>query len=284
MMRLEYHRPRSLTEARRLKQELAGSSYVAGGTDLLIRVKKRACSPRALISLRSIPELVGIEGGNPLTIGALTVMSDVQEHPLVRERHPVLVQALERLGTTQIRNAASFGGNLCNAAPCADTAPALLVLDARVRIQASTEVRELPLEEFFVGPGETAMAEDEILTAVLVDAPAPASRATFLKKGRLRADISIASVAVLLEMEGDTCRRARIAAGSVAPVPLRLKRVDAILAGHPITPELLARAQACAADEVSPITDVRASAAYRRHLVGVYVRQGIEILLARRPA
>jgi carbon-monoxide dehydrogenase medium subunit len=280
----DYHRPRTLAEALRLKASIPGSRYIAGGTDLLVKMRQGALRPSALISLRSIPELNGIEVGLTTRIGALTPLADVLEHPLVRERYPLLVQAIERMANVQVRNSATFGGNLCNASPCADTAPPLLVLGASFCIAGPQGERTLPIEEFHAGVGETRLRPGEILEEVRLERPAPNARGLFQKLGRVRVDLSLASVALLLELEGERCAGARVAAGAVANVPLRLRRVESLLEGQRITPELARRAREIAAADVAPISDVRASEGYRRHIVGVFVERGIETLLGWRSA
>ena len=277
-----YYRPRSLEEAWDLQEKIPGARFIAGGTDVMVQLRNQKLPPPALISLRSIPELTGVdlgEDGRVTRIGALSTMHDLIGHPGLAENYPVLLAAARRVGSPQIRHVATIGGNLCNASPCADTAPSLLVLEARVRLQSARGSRELRLEDYFVGPGQSRLAPDEIFIAVLLDPPARKARATFLKKGRVTMDLAIASVALRLEMEGSVCRRARVAAGSVAPTPLRLTRVEALLEEGPIDQEVLARAQALAHDSVSPITDIRSTAEYRRQITGVFVRRAAERLL-----
>lgn len=279
MSRFDYYKPRSLDEAWELKEKIPGALFVAGGTDLMVKIKDGEVWPPALISLRSVPELSGIDNGDVTRIGASTTISDLLEHPSLRRKYPVLVEAAGRLGGSQIRNVATIGGNLCNCSPCADTATPLLVLEAKVRIRGRAGDREIPIDDFFAGPGESCLATGEILTDVLLDPPRPDARAVFLKKGRVRMDLAVASVAVLLEMEGKRCSRARIAAGSVAPVPLRLLKVEKLLEGNEISKELLSRARDIASREVSPITDIRATEDYRRLIIGVYVKRAVEKLL-----
>ncbi len=278
MNRYDYYKPRSLDEALELQQRIPGALFIAGGTDMIVKIRDGEVHPPALISLRSIPELIGVTDGDVTRIGAMTTISELIEHPLLHQRYPVLVEAAGRLGGPQIRNVATIGGNLCNCSPCADTATPLLVLDAKVRISGKGGSREIPIDEFFKGPGESCLASGEILTDILLDPPRKDARATFLKKGRVKMDLAVASVAVLLEMDGNQCSRARLAAGSVAPVPLRLHEVEALLKGSAVSEEILDRAQKIAAETVSPITDIRATEAYRRQIVGVYVRRAIERL------
>jgi len=280
-----YHRPRTLDEALSLKAETADARYLAGGTDLLVRMKNGVEDVRSLISLRSLPELAAITANGAASIGAMATLTDVLEHPTLDERYPVLVEAVRRIGSVQIRNVATLGGNLASAAPCADSAPALLVLDAKVRIAGRDGHRDLPLVELFTGPRQTCLGPEEVLTAILLDPPRPRARGVFLKKTRVHVDLALASVAVLVELDADrkTCAHVRIAAGSVAPTPLRLPEVETLMAGEKITPELMARARELARDAVAPISDVRASADYRRHLTGVLLVRGLSALLGGRP-
>ena len=279
MKRFEYYKPRSLSEAWELKEKVPDARFIAGGTDVMVGIKNGELSPPALISLRSIPALDSIEINGGIRIGALTTISDLIHHSALRDNYPVVVEAAKRLGSVQIRNVATIGGNLCNSSPCADMALPLLVLEAKVRLQTAKESREMPLNEFFKGPGKTCLTSDEVLTDILLGPSRQNSKATFLKKGRVKMDLAIASVAVLLEMEGKRCSKARLAAGSVAPVPLRLLKVEALLEGTTISKELLAKAQQLAAENVAPITDIRATKGYRQEIVGIYVRRALKKVL-----
>ena len=274
-MRIDYHRPRSLDEAWQLFEEHPGSWYLAGGTDLMVQLRQQSPGPSALISLASIPELTGLDVNGRTRIGALTCIGDLLDSPELSRSFPILVQAAGQLGSVQIRNVATVGGNLCNCSPCADIAPPLLVLGARVELARDGSRRELPLEQLMLGPGETSLAPGEILTGVLVDPPPEHAAGVFVKKGRVRVDLALASAAVLLVMEGDRCRHARIAAGSVAPVPLRLTEAEALLEGSKLSSDLLVEVQAAVMRGVQPISDVRAGADYRRRLVGVQVRRAV---------
>ncbi len=281
MSHIAYHRPRTLEEARSLKAETPGACFIAGGTDLLVQMKGGRKCPSALISLRSVPELAGVTTGAVTSIGAMTTLTDVLEHPVVSKRHPALVEAVRSMGSVQIRNVATLGGNLCNAGPAADSAPPLLALGARARIQGGDGEREMPIEDLFAGPGRTCLGPDDMLTAILLDPPSSGTRGAFLRKTRVHVDLALASIAVVLEMDtaGETCRQARVAAGAVAPTPLRLLEVEAVLAGRRITPEVLGRAKELARDGISPISDVRASADYRRHITGVLFERAVSTLL-----
>ncbi|MFB0566669.1 MAG: xanthine dehydrogenase family protein subunit M [Candidatus Aminicenantaceae bacterium] len=281
MIRFKYHKPRSLDEACKLKEKLPDARFIAGGTDLMVNIRKGELRPPALVSLRSIPGLCKIEIDEVTSIGALSTISDLIQNQMLPDKFPVLVQAAKRLGSVQIRNVATIGGNLCNSSPCADMALPLLVLEAKVKLQADHQSRVIPLSEFFVGPGKTRLAANEIMTEIILESPQKKTKTIFLKKGRVKMDLAIASVSVLLEMDGKKCRKVRIAAGSVGPVPMRLYKVEAMLEGATLSKELLDEAQKLAAESVNPITDVRASEEYRRQIIGVFVKRGIEKILGR---
>jgi CO/xanthine dehydrogenase FAD-binding subunit len=275
----EYHRPTTLKDALRLGESIPGARFIAGGTDVMVRMREGKVHASALVSLSRVAELQGIESGPPLVIGGGVRVSDLQVSADVARLLPVLVQATRQLGSVQIRNSATVGGNLCNASPCADLAPPLLVHEARVRLESAGGVRELPLEDFFVGPRTSILEPGEILRAIVVDRAPADARAVFLKKGRVQMDIALGSVAVLLQTDGRRCVRARVAAGSLGPRPMRLREVERALEGAMLEDATIARAREAASAEVKPISDVRASADYRRHLAGALLERGVRALL-----
>lgn len=279
---LRYYRPASLEEAWELHAANPGARFIAGGTDLMVKMRSPAFRPPALISLRSIDAIRGITNGTATRIGAMTTIAEVTAHQDLNRFYPVLVEAARRLGSIQIRNAATIGGNLANCSPCADTALPLLVHEARVRLQGPEGVREIPITDFFLGPGASCLDASEIVTDIVLDASAPGTRAGSMKKGRVKMDLAIASVAVLLELDGITCTKARVAVGSVAPVPVRLTAVEQLLEGERLTGELITAAQELAMSSVSPITDIRSTEEYRRQIVGVYLKRIMQRLLSTR--
>ena len=282
MKRCSYFRPRSLDELWELKEACPDARYVAGGTDILPANRRRpAGGAQTYISLRSLPELCTIEWDErALRIGSGVPIQALIDHPGLGRGYPALVEASRALGNQQIRNVATLGGNLCSASPAADMAPPLLVYGARLVLRSPAGRREIPLEQFFRGPGKTDLAGLEILEAVVLEPSTPGARSTFLKKGRVRMDIAQASVAVLLERAPNGWTKVRLAAGAVAPTPLRLRAVEDLLDGAEITSDLLARAQEMARASVAPITDLRAGADYRRQLVAVFVKRALEQLVA----
>ena len=275
-----YHRPTTLAEAWQLAAE-PGARFIAGGTDLMVRIRSGQQKPTALISLRNIGALRGIQVHESTTrIGAGTPIADLISHPGLAATCPVLVAAARRLAGPQVRNVATLGGNLCNASPCADTAPPLLVLDAWVRIEGHGGARDLPLEDFFIAPGQTRLTPGEVLTQVCFDAPPVGTLTCFQRRSRVRMDVSMASVAVALTLDGDHCLRARLAAGSVGPRPLRLRGVEALLKGQKIDEDLIAAARIQTEGEISPISDVRSSEWYRRRVTGAMVQRALSELLS----
>ncbi len=274
---IEYHRPERLADV----FELRGAPdtwLVAGGTDLMVRVREGAVRPRAIVSLRRIPELGGIEVADGARIGALTRVSQIVRDGRLGERWTALALAARSLGSAQIRNMATVGGNLCNASPCADLAPPLLAADARATVVSPRGSREMDLADLFEGPRVTALAPDEVLQDIRLGAPPAGSRSIFLKKGRVAMDIALASISVQLLVDSGCLRSVRVAAGSLAPTPVRLRRVEAALEGKPPDEDVLSLARAAACEEVRPISDVRASADYRRHLAGAFVERAVRSL------
>ncbi len=285
MPQYAYYRPTTLDEARDLMAATPGARFIAGGTDLLVQLRKRRLpEPPALISLRNIDDLASIRVDGGMRIGAGALLADIASHPAVREQFPALVASIDVLGSRQIRNVATLAGNLCNASPAADAAPPLLVYGARIEVLGARGAREIPIDELFTGPGKTSLSEGEVVTAVALDPPTAETRSTFLRKGRVKMDLAIASVAVLLEWDGATCTRARVAAGAVAPTPLRLPEVERVLEGSSLDDESLERAAELARSGIAPISDLRSTAEYRRILVGVYLKRAVASLRVREGA
>lgn len=256
-----------------------GARFVAGGTDVMVKVRGGSFAPSALISLRNLPELRGVTvGPDGARIGAATPLSALLQHPELQAGWPLLLDALRTMGSTQIRNSATLGGNLCNGSPCADSPPALIALGARVELVGPAGTRQVAVEDFFTGPSATVRAADEVLSAVLLGPPVSGSRGVFLRKQRVAMDLAQVNVAVWLALEGPRVAQARVVVGAVGPTPMRLRPVEALLYGEP-TPERVAEAAALAATLVRPISDLRATAAYRRHITGVFVRRAVEACL-----
>ena len=273
--------PRSLAEAAELLRG-GEATILAGGTDLMPQTRSgRAGFRPLLMNIRRIPELRGIgERDGTIRVGALTTITELMDSTLVRERLNVLWQACDHFASDQIRNAATLGGNLCNASPAGDTLVPLLVLDARVVLASqpngSLEWRSLPLAGFFKGPGKTALAPEEILVAVDIPAPRAGFHGEFHKFGtRPALDISAISIGMGAVRDGAKLRGVRIALGAVAPTPIRALQAEAALEGRVPDDAAVEEAQRAADAEVQPIDDVRASGWYRRELVRNILRRVI---------
>ncbi len=253
---------------------------MAGGTDLLVMMKMERAAPEVIVNIGKIPGLNEIrvnpnDGG--LSIGALASIYAVHTHPYVQARYPGLAEACSAFGSTQVEVMGTLGGNLCNGSPAADSAPILLVLGARVSLAGPQGKRVLPLEEFFLGPGKTALQPGELLVEVLLPPPPTGSCSTFLKAARVAADLAKASLAIQLTRQGDTVADIRLAMGSVAPKPIRLPRAEAMLRGKTLTPELAAEAAQVVSEEITPIDDARSSAWYRRQIARAMLQDGLAL-------
>jgi CO/xanthine dehydrogenase FAD-binding subunit len=276
MNKFEYHRPRTLAEAFDLMEKFKGrAKYIAGGTDIMVRIRQKVLQPEALISLRGIGDLSGIRNGEGVSLGGGTLIREIERDEGIAESYPGLAQAARVLANPQVRNVATLAGNLGNAAPSADCAPPLLVLDARLTAAGPGGTREIPIDGFFTGPGRTCLEPGEILTRIFLPPREKHSGMAFLKTGRVNQDIAVVNASALLVMEGGVCRKCRLAVGAVAPVPLRLKGIEKIMEGEEIHPALLERVGEMVEQEVSPITDVRSTEEYRRVLSGVLVKRAI---------
>jgi CO/xanthine dehydrogenase FAD-binding subunit len=268
----EYWAPTSLPDAL-LHLRGGDVTILAGGTDLMPQSHAGRALKRGLMNIRHVPELSGIErDGESVRIGALCTMSELMRDPLVRTHFGIIVEACDHFASDQLRNAATIGGNVCNASPAGDTLPPLLVLDAEVELSSrpdgSVETRRVPLADFFVGPGKTVRAPGELLCAIRLPVPRAGFVGRFFKFGtRPALDIAAIAVAIGGVRAGGRLTGARVAFGAVAPVPMRARKTEAALEGTALDAAAIARIAGVARDEVRPIDDVRASAWYRRELV-----------------
>ncbi|MEW6667114.1 MAG: xanthine dehydrogenase family protein subunit M [Thermodesulfobacteriota bacterium] len=277
-------RPSSLGEALGLlKDNQDGEMRVfAGGTDLIPKLKGRLIrAPRCLIDLKTIPGLdhVRRDGDGGLKIGSLASISSVAGSALVRERFPILAQAAGSIASNQIQNRGTIAGNICNAVPSADSAPALLCLNAEVLCARDGSERTVPMQEFFKGPNRTVLGDDEILKEIRVPGLPENARGVYIKLSpRSRMDLAVVGVAAVIVQEKGVLKDVRIGLGAVAPTPMRAGEAEAALIGKAINEEILAGAARTASDEARPIDDHRASAEYRRMMVEVLVRRAVQYL------
>lgn len=280
MSRFEYHQPESLADAVALAARFGEeASFLAGGTDLMVQIERGRVAPRHVVGLHRVPGLAGIEANGRIALGAGVTHRAIERAPALEGALRCLIEGAEVIGGHQVRNVATVGGNLANASPAADLVPCLLALDGTVRLVGPDGERELPVERFLLGPNRTARRPDELLTLVSLPAPPAHSSSAFLKAGRRRAmEISVVCVAARLTLDAsrERCLEARIALGAVAPTTVRAREAERALEGRPVGGEALERAAAAAQEACRPIDDVRASAAFRRHLVGVLVRRALD--------
>lgn len=241
----------------------------------MVQVKEggKIPDPSYVVSLRRVPELRGIDfsEGEGLRIGAAATMAEIAQSPPVRERYRILADGASVVGSVQTKNMATVGGNVCNAAPSADTAPPLLACEATAVIASPDGEREVPLEEFWLGPGETVLRPGELLRELRLPTPPANSGGVYQRHTpRKQMDIAAVGVGVLLTMgPNQRIERARIALGAVAPTPIRARQAEAALEGKTASEPLFAQAAETAASEASPVSDIRGSAEFRRHLVPV---------------
>jgi carbon-monoxide dehydrogenase medium subunit len=269
---MEYHRPGSLTEACHLLQGLPPDAILlAGGTDVMVDLRRGTKAPSHLVSLADLRELQEIRlEGETLRIGALVTPARLEGSPEVRAMRPELLDAVGVFGTPQVRNRATVGGNLCTAASCADFAPLLLALSSRVLVAAPDGNLDVPADLFFGDHRKTILAAGHILAEILVPVRRSHEGAAYETFG-LRATnfISVASAAAFLRFDGDTCTGARLSLGAVAPTPILVEAAEEGLAGSKAADDDLAAAAAEAVRASAPITDIRGSAEHRRELVEV---------------
>lgn len=247
------------------------TAVMAGGTDLLVQMKLERRHLDRVISLSRIAELNAIEPGEELALGATVSIEAIASNHAVRERYTALAEACAAFSTVAITAMGTVGGNLCNASPASDTAPALLVFDARADVVSSSGSRLVGLDEFFIGPGRTVLTHGALLRSVRLPKRPASSGSAFIKVARVEADISKVCAAVSLVRNGNCVADCRIALGAVAPTPVRAREAERALEGERLTNETLARTVRCVRDAIAPITDQRSTAEYRRFVAGVIV-------------
>lgn len=303
MLRFDYLKPSTVEEAIGLLQQHGDTAMlIAGGTDVMVAVKQRKIAPKVLISLRGVGGLSRIEVVNgQIVIGAMTTHRELETSPVVKMHMGALADAVSWLGSVQIRNVATVGGNVCNAAPSADTVGPLLVADASARIIGPNGERIAPLRDFFVGPGTTILTRGEIVTEFMVPAPRPGTASAYWKLTRRKAmDLPILGVAMSLSVDMEAvrgmaeiltsgasaddilnalehhdvqCREARIALGVAAPTPMLAKAAADILHSVRLTRDTIDRAGRIASEEARPRDSVRGKAWYRKEMIGAFCRR-----------
>ncbi len=286
MKQFTYLTPKTLDEAISLHVSHGErAKYIAGGTDVLVKVKEGKLAPDYLISLKHIigqdRPFLNQETGE-LYIGAFCTHGSIEESPLIQHHYPIIHDAVKNIGSVQIRNVATIGGNLVNAVPSADGAIPLIALDAKANIYGTKGQRSMELKRFFQGPGQCDLEAGEILTEIVIPAPLPRTGSAYIKHGRREAmELPMLGVGVLLSLEKDmlTCAKARICLGVAAPTPFRALQAEKHLEGRTLHESNLSEAGRIAGQESKVRDSIRGVAWYRREMVGVLVkRMGLKAL------
>lgn len=277
----DFYQPATLQEASRLlKENGPGGRFLAGGTDLVIAMKEKGLLPKYIVDLKRLPGLSGIRENSDgsISLGALTTLHEIETSPLIKRRYPFLAQSAAEVGSIQIRNRATVGGNIANASPSADTSPALMALGATATVAGASGERKTALEEFFKGPGQNVMNPDEILTEIIIPQTGVNLVGEYIKfSPREMMDLAYVGVAVAYHLAPNDrkCTGVRIVLGAVAPTPIRAKRAEASLEGQVLSEAVAEKAGQIAAAEAKPISDVRSSADYRRAMVGTMTKRAL---------
>ena len=285
MRRFEVALPEDLDECLRfLADRGPESKLLAGGTDLLPQMKNGVTTPKHVIDLTGVARVHVLESEAKagLRIGSAVPARQVELDARVRNGYAAIADAAALIGSVQVRNLASVGGNLCNAAPSADMAPPLLALEAQAVIAGPKGERRVPLSDFFAGVRKTVLGPDELLVEIVTPPPGPRSGGSYIRHTpRRELDIAVVGVASQVTLSNGVCAKARIALAAVAPTPIRATAAEAVLEGKALTPELIDRAAELAVQSARPISDQRGSADFRRHLVRVLTRRTLTAALAR---
>ncbi|MFC2093510.1 FAD binding domain-containing protein [Bacteroidota bacterium] len=277
-----YHKPHSIEEACKLLEQSDNGAPIAGGTDMLVEIKQGLRHHKEIISLSGINALKNIhENENSLEIGSGVTHNEVASSPVIKKYFPAISEAASKIGTDQIRNTGTVGGNICTGASCCDMAPILLVLNANVEIASSSEKRNVSLKDFFIFHKETSLGKGELLTKIIVSKPEPNTGASFKKFGlRETASISVASAAAMVKFDNNICTYACVVIGAVAPTPIICIRTNEMLIGKNIfdftaDSEILNQAGSLASEDSIPIDDIRGTAVFRRNIIKVLTRRAI---------
>ena len=277
----QFHAPETVDEAVRILRECGvGACVLAGGTDLMVRSRRRMLPPSltTLVSVHRIAAMSEIRRENgEIAVGASVTASGLIRDPVVAEHVPILATVADRMASPQVRNVATIGGNLANASPAGDLISPLILLDASLLLVSTGSSRTIPVEEFFTGPGETILEPHEMIVEVRLAAPAPGRVFRFEKAGtRPAMECSFVTAGLAYDIRDGAFRNVRVSFGSVAPTPLRGRGTETVLEGQAPSAELAAQAADAAREEISPITDVRGSDCYREALTGVFIRRLVE--------
>ena len=279
LLPFEFSEPESVEEAVALIDGDRARA-LAGGVDLVLKMRLRKIVPERVVSLQRIPGLDYVRpdgqlGSGALCIGALATLREVEQSAAVLQGWPLLAEAMGSVVSMQTKMMGTIAGNLCVGTPASDVAPALYALGARIRIAGRNGDREIPVEEFYLDAGRTAVGPHELVTEIVVPAPAAGSAGAFLKLSKTSEDIAKVNVAAVVALQAGTCLHARIAIGAAAPTPVRATAAEQALEGRAFDAAAIAAAAEAAARAVCPISDVRSTAEYRKEMVRVLVRDAL---------
>jgi carbon-monoxide dehydrogenase medium subunit len=279
MRDFEYVEPATVAEACALLKQYKGEARpYAGGAYLSIVMKQGLLQPKALVNLKRIDELKGIryDPNEGLVIGALTTHRELETSKLVKEKFPVLVEAEREVANIRVRNVGTIGGNLASGEPLTDLSQIFISLDGQAKIAGPGGNRTIPLENLFVDYYQTSLAEDEILTHVVIPVLPPRSGVDYIRfSSSSVVDKPCVGVCARLSLAADkkSCSTARITLGCVGPTPLRSQKAEQVLTGNPFSGELIEQAGAAAAEDCRPVSDLRGSEKFKRGIVRVLVRR-----------
>jgi len=275
----EYLAPKTLDEALSLLDNYKDKSarILAGGTDLLVKMKTIDLKTDYLINIKNIPELNFIDIADGLKIGAAVSLSRIERIGKVKERYPALYEGIKSMAAIAVRNMGTIAGNICNASPAADTVPPLIAYGAEVKLVSKRGERTVPVEDFITGVGKTVIEADEIISQVNIPEINKNSGSAFSKKSRVKADIAKINLAVYLEKEGNICKDCKIVLGSVAVKAIRVKEAEGLLKGQTVNASRIDEAAEKASEEIKPIDDIRSSVEYRTDVARVMVEDTIKV-------
>jgi CO/xanthine dehydrogenase FAD-binding subunit len=276
--RFDLEEPTTVKEVCNILQRHDKAKVIAGGTDLLVNMKKKVIVTDLLVSLSKIPELNQLSFSNDsgVAMGSMVRIAELAISPVIKTHYPALAIAAGKLGSPQIRNRATVGGNVCSARPAADMVGPLVAYGATAVITTPNGVKEEPIEKIFKGPGQTNLGKGEFLTTIKLKTPLKNTGISYIKYGiRHAMEIALVSVTSLVVIDNNTCRSARVVMGAVAPTFIRAPKAEASLTGKTVSEQLVEQAGELAAQECTPITDIRASADYRRQLVRVLTMRSL---------
>jgi len=275
----EYLAPKTLDEALSLLDNYKDKSarILAGGTDLLVKMKTIDLKTDYLINIKNIPELNFIDTADGLKIGAAVPLSHIERIEKVQERYPALYEGIKSMAAIAVRNMGTIAGNICNASPAADTVPPLIAYGAEVKLVSKRGERTVSVEDFITGVGKTVIRADELITQVNIPEMNKNSGSAFSKKGRVKADIAKINLAVYLEREDNICKDCKIVLGSVAVKAIRAKEAEGLLKGQTVSASLIDKITKKASEEIKPIDDIRSSVEYRTEIARVIVEDAVKI-------